>query len=321
MAMADPSYPPICRQPNTDRPITDLQQGQDIPLIDLQQGLDPRRLGDACREWGVFRLVNHGIPKELSALLMEEAKRVLCMPFETKQAMAEKSVVYFWGTPVVTQPVKSLHWFDALQVLLGQQEAEGEVGSATCSSAFRSLVDEYGSHMARIARTVFDALAVDLKLESGLSTSYLCESDGIFRAYRYLCCPNTSNHIAFHAHTDSSTVSILNQDEVGGLQVLHDDVWLDVAPVPDTLIVNLGDMMQAISGDQYKSVEHRVLMRPIKERISLCYFSFPSDEGVIVNAKYKAFTYKDFRDKVKEDIEGSGYKVGLERFRINDLVC
>jgi isopenicillin N synthase-like dioxygenase len=45
-------------------------------------------------------------------------------------------------------------------------------------------------------------------------------------------------------HTDSSVMTILNQYEVGGLEVLKDNEWLQVKPIPDTLIVNLGDMMQ-----------------------------------------------------------------------------
>jgi len=98
--------------------------------------------------------------------------------------------------------------------------------------------------MARIARTIFDALAVDLRLDEGLSASYLSESDGTLRVYRYPCCPDTSSYQGLTAHTDSSVLSILNQDDVGGLQILHDNQWLNVTPIPDTLIVNLGDMMQ-----------------------------------------------------------------------------
>lgn len=98
--------------------------------------------------------------------------------------------------------------------------------------------------MARIARTIFDALSTDLGLDSSLSASYLSESEGVLRVYRYPCCPDTSNYLGMDAHTDSSVLSILNQDDVGGLQILHNNQWFNVAPVPGTLIVNLGDMMQ-----------------------------------------------------------------------------
>ena len=98
--------------------------------------------------------------------------------------------------------------------------------------------------MARIARAIFDALATDLELDGGLSASYLSESDGMLRVYRYPCCPDTSSYLGLDAHTDSSVVSILSQDGVGGLQILHNNQWFNVTPISDTLIVNLGDMMQ-----------------------------------------------------------------------------
>ena len=87
-----------------------------------------------------------------------------------------------------------------------------------------------------------------LKLELELPKSmYLDESADLVRVYRY---PRGSvdEELAkgMHVHTDSSLLSILNEDQVGGLQFLKDDQWLDVKPIPSTLIVNLGDMMQVI---------------------------------------------------------------------------
>ena len=73
-----------------------------------------------------------------------------------------------------------------------------------------------------------------------------------------------------------------------------------------------------MSNDGYKSVEHRVLASASRERMSLCYFAFPMEDGLIVSSKYKAFTYKEFRAQVQEDIKASGSKVGLENFRMKD---
>ncbi|KFK31255.1 hypothetical protein AALP_AA6G088700 [Arabis alpina] len=79
-------------------------------------------------------------------------------------------------------------------------------------------------------------------------------------------------------HSDRSFLSILLQDHIGGLQVLHDDYWVDVPPVSGALLVNLGDILQAslyilISNDKFVSVEHRVLAnRGEKPRISVASF-------------------------------------------------
>ncbi|KAF3606556.1 hypothetical protein DY000_02044538 [Brassica cretica] len=63
-------------------------------------------------------------------------------------------------------------------------------------------------------------------------------------------------------------------DHVGGLQVLHDQYWVDVPPVPGALVVNVGDLLQLITNGKFISVEHRVLANGAGPRISVaCFFS------------------------------------------------
>ncbi|KAJ9154045.1 hypothetical protein P3X46_027423 [Hevea brasiliensis] len=121
------------------------------------------------------------------------------------------------------------------------------------------------------------------------------------------------------AHTDSSVLSIMNQEQVGGFELLKDDKWLQVEPIPDALILNLGDMMQAISNDGYKSVKHRVKPNKYGERYSICYFVFPAEGSVIQSPKYKPFTYSDFQAQVQQDIKTMGFKIGLDRFKFKQV--
>ncbi|KHN02078.1 Gibberellin 2-beta-dioxygenase 8 [Glycine soja] len=153
-------------------------------------------------------------------------------------------------------------------------------------------------------------MANNLDLNLKPSKPYLAENTGMVRVYRYPNCSDANVGWGMEAHTDSSVLSILNQDdEVSGLQVLKDDQWLTVKPISNTLIVNLGDMMQAISDDRYKSVTHRVSINKHKERISICYFVFPGEDVVIESSKYKPFTYNEFRAQVQQDIKALGYKL------------
>uniref|UniRef100_M4CEJ7 Fe2OG dioxygenase domain-containing protein n=2 Tax=Brassica campestris TaxID=3711 RepID=M4CEJ7_BRACM len=116
-------------------------------------------------------------------------------------------------------------------------------------------------------------------------------------------------------HTDSSVISILKEDETGGLEIMKGEEWLRVKPVADTLIINLGDMMQAISDDEYKSVKHRVKKKDrTRERHSVCYFVFPQRDCVIKSSNYKPFTYSEFEAQVQADFQYLGTKVGLHRF-------
>ncbi|KAJ3687623.1 hypothetical protein LUZ61_016787 [Rhynchospora tenuis] len=245
-ATADLSYPPLfltprshldpTPQPTTFQPGPTLQ----VPLLDLQR-LDTDLLSQSCQNLGLIRLTNHGVPPDLSDRLFTLAKEILSFPFESKVSeLADGAVKYFWGTPA-TLNLKEINWLEGLHVSvpgLSSPASEAEFGE------FRNLAIEYCEHMARIARTLFNTLAIDLNLDEEQTAAYLSESNGMFRAYRYPICPNPSSYLGMEAHTDSSVLTILNEDDIGGLQVLHENAWFNIMPVPGTLIVNLGDLIQ-----------------------------------------------------------------------------
>lgn len=332
--MADPSCPPF---PLLEEDRQDEHQDKkelvphggelELPTVDLEA--PGEALAAACRRLGVFRLANHGVPADLTARLFALARDLLGRaPFHDKEAQPG----YFWGTPALASlRVRDVNWVEGYHVALaGQQQqqqhrpvAAAATGTTPPSSsddlaaALRDLAREYGAHMARVARALFDALAEGQGLGAEQASAYLAERDGFVRVYRYPPCPE-AGHLGMEAHTDSSVLSVINQDLVGGLQVLHDGAWRDVAPADaGTLLVNLGDMARAISGDAWRSVRHRVAASRAAERLSLCYFAFPRDDAVITCAggsRYRPFTYAEFREQVQADIKATGSKVGLERF-------
>lgn len=84
-------------------------------------------------------------------------------------------------------------------------------------------------------------------------------------------------------HTDMSCITILYQHEIGGLQVKsHEGNWIDINPSEDTLVVNIGDMMQAWSNDKLRSSEHRVLLKQPLNRFSLAFFWCFEDEKLVM---------------------------------------
>ncbi|KAJ1695572.1 hypothetical protein LUZ63_012270 [Rhynchospora breviuscula] len=318
-ATENPSYPPLFLTPGshlhpTPQPTT-FQPGPTIqvPLLDLQRLDTDVHLFQSCQKLGLIRLTNHGVPPGLSDRLFGFAREILSRPFERKVAeLADAAVKYFWGTPAVSLNSKEVNWLEGLHVSvsgLSSPASESEFGE------FRNLAIEYCEHMARISRTLFNTLAIDLNLDEEQTTTYLSESNGMFRVYRYPICPNPSSYLGMEAHTDSSVLTILNEDDVGGLQVLSEHTWFNVVPVPGTLIVNLGDLFQVISDDRYNSVKHRVLASSVTERISLGYFVFPQEDSVLRSSIYNPFTLKEFRAQVQEDIMKTGSKVGLKQFR------
>lgn len=83
-------------------------------------------------------------------------------------------------------------------------------------------------------------------------------------------------------HTDMSCITILFQDEIGGLQVRSKGgEWMDIAPNEGTLVVNIGDLLQAWSNGRFRSSEHRVVLKQPVSRFSLAFFWCFEDEKVI----------------------------------------
>ncbi|KAJ7964206.1 Gibberellin 2-beta-dioxygenase 8 [Quillaja saponaria] len=334
------SYPPLFRKllenqtyevdPFEDaiKPVQDLDP---VPVIDFQcldQLEEKKKLGEACKDWGLFRLVNHEIPSIFFSQLQEEVKKLFSLEFETKQdAFNDSPLTYFWGTPALTSSgaaltrgTQNINWVEGLNIPMCQL-SQCQPQQHPVLESFRFVLVEYGNRLSRIATTLFKAMTrnLNLNLHRVKSKSYISLPTGTIRVYRYPQCSNANINatLGMEVHTDSSVLSILSQDQaISGLEVLKDDEWLTVAPIPNTLIVNMGDMMQAMSDDEYKSVKHRVKLNKHNERISIGYFVFPYDDIVIESSKYKPFTYNDFRAQVEEDIKTFGYKIGLERFHL-----
>lgn len=86
----------------------------------------------------------------------------------------------------------------------------------------------------------------------------------------------------------------------------------------DLFLVKMREIVQAWSNNVYKSVEHRVVANPLKERFSTAYFFCPSYDTVIQSGVepcvYRSFSFGEYRKQVQEDVKIFGHKIGLPRF-------
>ena len=99
--------PPLCQLPSTRSTIDSgcgALDSDPIPVVDLRRlelG-DCKLLEEPCKQWGLFRLVNHGVPESLLCQLQDHARELLSLTFESKQALITGPLSYFWGTPALT---------------------------------------------------------------------------------------------------------------------------------------------------------------------------------------------------------------------------
>ncbi|XP_041012450.1 gibberellin 2-beta-dioxygenase 6-like [Juglans microcarpa x Juglans regia] len=294
-----------------------------LPLIDL----DGLKCHDAmerlacstaiCRassEWGFFQVVNHGISSELLGKMRGEQIKLFQAPFEMKQTCGLLNNSYRWGTPTATRPTQ-FSWSEAFHIPLtkiSEEACYGEFGS------LRGVLKEFAEAMAKLARLLAGVLTENLGNRKEVIEDICDENTCFLRLNRYPACPISPEIFGLVPHTDSDFLTILYQDQVGGLQLMKDSKWVVVKPNQDALIVNIGDLFQAWSNDVYKSVEHKVMANTKRERYSIAYFLCPSYDSLIGSCRepsvYRKFTFGEYRKKVQEDVKRDGCKVGLPRF-------
>lgn len=99
----------------------------------------------------------------------------------------------------------------------------------------------------------------------------------------YPVCPNPELASGAGRHSDISSITILLQDDVGGLYVrgTRANQWIHVTPVKGALVVNVGDILQMVSNDRYKSIEHRVIVNGRRNRVSVPIFVNPATDAII----------------------------------------
>lgn len=303
----------------SDRPAAAAASDANIPVIDMEglcsgdEALRRRTaamIDEACREWGFFQVVNHGVGHELMARCREAWREFFQLPLAEKQKLANSPATYEgYGSRLGVKEGISLDWSDYffLHYLPLQLRDEGKWPTLPVSC--RELVAEYSREVVELCGKLMKILATNL----GLKEDYLVEAFGgeeelgaCMRVNYYPKCPQPDLTLGLSSHSDPGGLTVLYPDEnVSGLQVRRGDSWITVKPVPNAFIVNIGDQLQILSNANYKSVEHRVIVNSAKERVSLAFFYNPKGERVIKPAeelvtaeqppRYPPTTFNEYR--------------------------
>ncbi|KAL8516769.1 hypothetical protein ACS0TY_015143 [Phlomoides rotata] len=300
-----------------------------LPVIDFAQLQGPNRsqvlesLAYACENYGFFQLVNHGIPEEIINNMVNVSKMFFEMPFSEREKYMSSDMYspVRYGTSFNQTNDGVFCWRDFLKLICSPLP---DVLPHWPSSPpqFRESAVSYAKETKSLFEMVVEAILeslglnniekkTDVENEEAASLLNELEQDGsqLMVVNCYPPCPQPDLTLGMPPHSDYGFLTLLLQDDVEGLQILHRDHWLAVHPVPGSFVVNVGDHLEIFSNGRYKSVLHRVLVNTMKYRISVASLhSLPFTSTVRPAAKlitdtnprrYKDTDFASFLDYIK----------------------
>jgi isopenicillin N synthase-like dioxygenase len=278
-----------------------------IPVLDLSLARSistlptlVRQLDEACKTTGFFYIVNHGVPKQLIDkvfsltaqffALSDDEKMALHLSRSTcrrgyekigdqtldENALPDQKESFYCGIeypPDHPYVVKSYDTYGASQWPSQVQD-------------FRGAMGVYIDAQLKICHEIMGLVALAFELKQDHFEPTLYDPMVTLRLLRYPPHPPNADERLFGAgaHTDWGAVTVLAQDDQGGLEVqLPSGVWISAPPVADSFVVNLGDMMPRWTNDIYRSNLHRVVNASThgEPRYSVPFFFEPNFEAPI----------------------------------------
>ncbi|KAL3812486.1 hypothetical protein ACJIZ3_013754 [Penstemon smallii] len=302
-----------------------------VPIIDLMEieTVEKRKeivnlVKRASKDWGFFQVVNHGIPMNVLHDMLEGIRMFHEQDNLKKQELYskdhKKKVIY--GSNVDLYRSGAANWRDSLTISMMLSDfIEPEELPEIC----RNSTIEYMDQVTKLGETLFDILSEGLSLKRDHLRAMGCAKGRSFVCHYYPPCPEPHLTLGTSKHTDPPFLTILLQDQIGGLQVFRENKWIDIRPVNGSFVVNIGDLLQMASNDEFKSAEHRVLANKVGPRISVaCFFSGIAEPAKIYGpikeliSEEKVPLYKDFTvlDYVNNFYSRPMDKSGLDDFRL-----
>jgi isopenicillin N synthase-like dioxygenase len=310
-----------------------------VPVINASQLDAPdslRALDMACRNRGIFQIIEHGIDQSVLDRVFE------CMGGFFSQSTSEKRKIERtgdnpWGfydreLTKNTPDWKEVYDFGPADgALLKPQWPRHPQG-------FESVITEFYDACEVLAFKLLGAIALNLGVqERSLDVGFQPGHTSFLRLNYYPTCPGPSGpaggeasdeiRLGINAHTDAGALTILLHGRQTGLQVFHHGLWETIEANEGSLLVNIGDIVQVWSNDRYAAPLHRVFTSMNEVRFSAPFFFNPSYkmnyqplESTVSSgnpARYRPVNWGDFRSqRALGDYGDYGEEVQVEQYRL-----
>ncbi|CAI0452027.1 unnamed protein product [Linum tenue] len=319
------AIPPRYLRP--DQEPTNATSPLSIPVIDLQKLLSTSHheldsLHAACRDWGFFQLMNHGVSESLIDKVKAEVEGFFNLPIEEKRKYWQRpGEMEGFGQAFVVSEEQKLDWGDLFYTTILPKHLRKPHLFPRLPLPLRETLEEYSAALKGLSMNILDLMAEALRMDTGDMKVLFDEGWQKFRMNYYPPCPWPELVMGVNSHSDAAGLTILLQvtTEIQGLQVMKDGHWVPVVALPNAFIINIGDTLEILSNGMYKSVEHRATVNSDKERISFATFVSPKLDGdlgpapsLLINTqaqpKYRRIGVADyFKGYFRRELAGKSY--------------
>ena len=318
----------------TSLPIIDVSSLLDNNSTESNQQEVASQIHQACRDWGFFYVKNHGIPLELQEQLIELSRAFFAQSEENKMQIAMSKGGRAWrgyfpvgneltsgkpdgkeGLYFGTEIEDNNHPKVRANIPLHGRNQFPSIGNN--NNEFRQVILTSMSTIENLGRVIMSGLARSLKLDANFfdKNYFRNEPTCLFRIFNYPAsfCQQEGNENLWGVgeHTDYGMLTLLLQDDIGGLQVkTSQGQWIQAPPISNTFVCNIGDMLDRMTGGYYRSTPHRVKnLSTTRDRLSFPFFLDPNWDAEVLPVPMDGIT------SAEDDSDQRWDKTSVHTFR------
>ena len=268
---------------------------KEVPTLDLNRFDTDREafvaeVGEAYEVFGFCCFSNHGIPQALIQAAYEDFRDFFALPENVKKQYQLEGKGGARGyTPFKVETAKDQKLADLKEFWHVGPEGHGTVDNVWPSEVplFRSHATALYQSMEAVATRILASMALHIGLPADYFRTRVDQGDTILRALHYPPVrPEDLPAVRAGAHEDIDLITLLVGATDSGLELLtKEKTWLPIKAQENTLIVNVGDMLQRLTNHVYRSTTHRVVnpegSQTTKPRYSMPFFVHPNADFLI----------------------------------------